>query len=194
FKLQTMYTRQSAPDSEGPTLVMTREKYGEGDPRAWAASDKVGGSPGAAEPIGGGGRNVLINEILAHTENPAVPDFVELYNHGNQPVDLSGALITDGDTNSFRISNGTIIPANGFLSFDQNQLEFAFKAAGDRVFLISSNQTRVLDAVRFDAQANAVSIGRLPDGAETFRELAYPTPGARNGDAGLKSRDIVINE
>ena len=36
-------------DGAGHSLVLARASYGENDPRAWAASDVVGGSPGRAE-------------------------------------------------------------------------------------------------------------------------------------------------
>src|SRR6185436_4112367 len=182
-----------APDGTGHSLILNRPSYGERDPRAWAASDKRGGSPGAADPRGPTSP-VVINEILAHTESDDYTDYIELYNHSKQAVDLSGALITDGNTNIFRIPNGTTIVSNGFVSFNQFALGFAFQAAGDRAILIESNQTRVLDAVRFDAQANNVSSGRFPDGSETWRELATLSAGAANGFGGIKRRDIVINE
>ena len=36
-------------DGAGHSLVLARPSYGEGDPRAWAASDQLGGNPGAAD-------------------------------------------------------------------------------------------------------------------------------------------------
>jgi hypothetical protein len=53
-----------APDGTGHSLALARPSYGEDDPRAWAASDSIGGSPGAldsftADPL----RNVVINEF-----------------------------------------------------------------------------------------------------------------------------------
>src|SRR6266849_3586754 len=66
-----------AADGAGHSLVLARPSYGEGDPRAWAASDTVEGSPGRdeaynTEPL----RSVAINEVLAHTEDPHVEAFV----------------------------------------------------------------------------------------------------------------------
>jgi hypothetical protein len=60
------------------------------NPLAWGWSDKVGGSPGKAEgytpsPL----RNIVINEFLAASQLPDV-DFVELYNHSDTAVDISG--------------------------------------------------------------------------------------------------------
>jgi len=69
--------------------VLAYPSYGEEDARAWDISDAVGGTPGGLDtfhpsPL----RSVVINEILPHSENPAVPQFIELYNHSLARVDL----------------------------------------------------------------------------------------------------------
>jgi len=183
-----------AADGAGHSLVLARPSLGEGDPRAWAASDTLDGSPGRDDPYNTDPmRSIVINEILAHTEDPLVEDYIELYNHSTQPVDLSGAFLSDdASTNKFRIPNGTTISATGFVAFVQSTLGFALQANGERVFLVNSNQNRVIDVIDFGAQANGVSSGRSPDGAPTFRELSSRTPGAPNSRPLL--RDIVINE
>src|SRR5262249_31051714 len=86
----------------------------------------------------------------------------------------------------------TTIPAGGFLAFPQAQLGFALDPTGGRIFLINSNRSRVVDAVRYGAQAADISYGRSPDGAPLFSELAAPTPAAAN--AMPLSREIIINE
>ena len=145
------------------------------------------------EPIGAESlRPVVINEFLAHTDAPQV-DFIELFNTSAQPIDLGGAWLTDNPaTNKFRIPSPTIIPARGFMSFDQIRLGFSLSSAGERVLLLNSNQTRVIDALVFDAQARGVSFGRHPDGAPGFQELSQPTPSQPN--VAPLTRDIVINE
>src|SRR6185295_10482121 len=40
-----------APDGAGHSLVLAQPSFGEGNPAAWAASERVGGSPGAAETL-----------------------------------------------------------------------------------------------------------------------------------------------
>ena len=58
----------------------------------------VGGSPGALEPYRPGPlRSVAINEFLAHTDDPLL-DYIELYNHANQAVDISGCTLSDDPT------------------------------------------------------------------------------------------------
>jgi hypothetical protein len=182
-----------AADGAGHSLVLARPSYGEGNVEAWAASDAVGGSPGTTDPITvDPRRNVVINEFLAHTDDPEL-DFIELYNHSTQQVDISGCFLSDDrNTNKFTIPPNTMLPARGFISFNQNQLGFSLSSGGERIFFRNAASTRVLDAVRFEAQANGVSSGRYPDGAPGFAELAGKTPGTTN--SALLIRNIVLNE
>ncbi|HTD65517.1 MAG TPA: lamin tail domain-containing protein [Candidatus Limnocylindria bacterium] len=182
-----------AADGAGHSLVMARASYGEGDPRAWGQSDRVGGSPGRvdgflSEPI----RNVVINEFLAHTDLPD-EDYIELYNHGTAPVDLSGCWLSDAPaTNKFRIPDGTIIGATGFVHFTETMLGFSLSSEGEGIYFMNSNQTRVVDSIAFEGQENGISTGRSPNGAPTFARLATRTPGLPNGP--LRLEQIVINE
>jgi hypothetical protein len=187
------YPWPAAADGTGHSLVLGNPSYGEGDPRAWDISDVVGGSPGQADifrpsPL----RNVVLNEVLAHSENPGVPQFVELYNHSLQAVDLSGCILTDNAAaNQFVIPSGTVIPPAGFLSFTA-QLGFTLNPAGDTIYFIKPDRSRVLDAVQFTGQADGISYGRWPDGANDFYALQALTPGTNNSP--IIIGDIVINE
>ena len=182
-----------AADGAGHSLVLRRPSYGEGDPRAWAVSDVIGGSPGrldgwGREPL----RAVVINEFLANSDPPWL-DFVELYNAGNSTADLSGCWLSDQPgTNKFRIPDHTLLGPRGFLAFDEVALGFALDSEGEQIYLVNSNQTRVLDTVRFGAQAPNVSRGRQPDGAPFWGERVQPTPGRTN--SGALARELVINE
>ncbi|HTI70104.1 MAG TPA: lamin tail domain-containing protein [Candidatus Limnocylindria bacterium] len=182
-----------APDGTGHSLVLTRPSYGEDDPRAWGASEAVGGSPGRPETLlPNPQRGVVINEFLAHTDLPQI-DYIELYNHNNSPVDLSGCYLSDDpSTNKYKIPAGTVIPARGFLEFDETTLGFRLDAAGEWITLVSADATRLIDGIKFEAQENGVASGRWPDGAATVRRLANPTPGAPNGP--WRVEDVVINE
>ncbi len=183
----------TAADGAGHSLVLARPSYGEGNVTAWAASDAVGGSPGRLDPVTVDPlRNVIINEFLAHTDDPDL-DFIELYNHGLQSVDISGCFLTDDrELNKFTIPDGTVLSPRGFISYDQNELGFALSADGERIFFRNPDATRVIDAVRFEAQANGVSTGRYPDGGPSFSRLTTKTPGTTNSP--LRISDVVINE
>jgi regulation of enolase protein 1 (concanavalin A-like superfamily) len=183
-----------AASGTGHSIVLANPSYGEGDPRAWAISDQVGGSPGGMDtfhpsPL----RNVVINEILPHTENPAVPQFIELYNHSAGSVDVSGCILTDNPaTNEFVIPAGTVIGPAGFVSFSQSQFGFTLNGQGETLYFINPDNSRVLDAVQFGAQADGVSYGRWPDGANDFYAFTTNTPGTNNSP--ILIGDIVINE
>src|SRR5262249_19748992 len=154
-----------AADGTGHSLVLANPTYGEASPLAWAASDRKGGSPGFPDGTGPEpARSVVINEFLAHTDPPDL-DAIELFNRSTTPVDLSGCYLSDDPlTNKFRIPASTSIPARGFLAFDETTLGFRLSAAGETIYLVNALNTRVLDAVRFQGQANGVSSGRYPDG------------------------------
>ncbi len=195
--LQVDYSDHSpwpvAADGSGHSLVLAHPSYGENNPLAWSISDVIGGSPGrldsyTPEPV----RNVVINEFLAHTDPPDY-DYVELYNHSSQPVDISGCILTDDlSTNRFVIPAGTILGARQWVAYSCPNLSFNLNAAGEDIYFKNAADTRVIDAVRFDGQENGVATGRYPDGGDRFYRLAGKTPGSAN--APILVSDIVINE
>ncbi|HEV7924489.1 MAG TPA: lamin tail domain-containing protein, partial [Verrucomicrobiae bacterium] len=189
-----VYPWPVATDGTGHSLILANPTYGEGDPRAWDISDVVGGSPGGMDGFTPSLlRNVVINEILPHSENPAVPQFIELYNHSTSTVDVSGCILTDDPaTNEFVIPAGTVIGPAGFVSFTQSQFGFTLNGEGETLYFIKPDGSRILDAVQFGAQADGVSYGRWPDGANDFYAFTTNTPGTNNST--ILIGDIVINE
>jgi len=195
--LEILYSNQNpwpvAADATGHSLVLARPSYGEGNPEAWSISDTVGGSPGRQDGYTGSPlRSVVINEFLANTDlQPA--DYIELYNHANQAVDISGCSLSDeARTNKFVIPPNTTIPARGFVVFNQTQLGFGLSAGGETIYFRSADGLRVIDALQFEAQASDTASGRYPDGASDIYPLAAPTPAASNSE--ILIHDIVINE
>lgn len=198
MKLSVTYSPEPpwpvAADGAGPSLTLTRPSYGEGSPKAYGASARIGGTPGQNDLVSLDPRqSVVINEILAR---PAGLDagFVELYNTGTGPVSLAGCVLTDDPaTNKFTFAAGTQIAAGATLSVTAAELGFALKAYGDTLLLLAPAPSgQVLDAVKFPAQEAGVSFGRTPNGAPGPRRLATPTPGASN--SGYRIEDVVINE
>lgn len=182
-----------AADGAGHSLVLARPSYGEADPRAWSASETRGGSPGRPDPFTTDPlRPVVINEILAHTDEPLL-DYVELFHPGPGEVDLSHAILTDNpDQPKYRFPAGTRLAAGSFLALNQLQLGFALSSAGESVYLLNPAATRVIDAVRFGPQFNGISSGRLPNGTGPWTLLAQRSPAAANGAAW--SSPIVFSE
>jgi hypothetical protein len=185
----------TAPDGGGHSMVLARPSLGEADPRAWAASQLPGGSPGAEDvtvPVPGGLAAVFVNELLAHAPVGGL-DFVELFNYSTQAVDLTGCVLTDNpDTNKFVFPPGLLIAPLGFLALDQARLGFGLKAAGDTLWFKAPDGARVLDAVRFGPQEQGVAWGRFPDGAPEFGRLESATPGAANTRPRLS--EVIFSE
>ena len=184
-------------DGAGHSLVLARPSYGEGDLKAWEASASIGGSPGAADPVPSGPlEHVVINELLAHGDVNA--DFIELYNHSLVSVDISGCFLSDErNTNKFAIPPGTVLQPREFVAFTEAQLGFSLSAAGETVYFVNSNTTRVVDALRFAPMALEHSWGRYPDGASQFFALGIGgTPGATNDLRGSETMEseVVISE
>lgn len=180
-----------AADGAGHSMALARPSYGEDNPKAWAQSSRVGGSPGGYDGYRASAlRNVKINEFLANSETA---DFVELYNHSNAEVDISGCALSDSpSTNKFVFPASTKIPARGFLAVGQNDLGFGLSSGGETIYLRSADGSFVIDCIRFEAQALGVSSGRYPNGAESIYPFVTQTPGAAN--SATLTRDIVINE
>lgn len=180
-------------DGTGHSIVLARPSYGEGDPRAWDRSDITGGSPGALETYRPSAlRDVMINEVLTHTDPPDL-DSIELYNHANTSVDISGCTLSDDPAlNKYVVPTNTVIPARGFVYFTEPQLGFGLNAAGESIYFKNPAGSRVLDAIKCDAQANGVSFGRSPDGDAQWCKLSAKTLGTNNAARLLST--IVINE
>ncbi len=182
----------SAPDGSGPSLVLARPTYGQDSVQSWASSAFVNGSPGTQEPIVSDALgSILINELLAHTDDPLV-DFIELYNRSNQSVNLTGCILTDDPTtNKFVIGNVTV-NAGGWVAFNQTQMGFSLSAMGETVYLKNPDGTRIIDSIRFGGQENSISFGRFPDGGTAWHRQKTRTPGTSS--TGIRESRIVINE
>ena len=176
------------------------------DGAKWRASTASGGSPGADDPppvIA----PVLINEVLTHTDLPAV-DRIELFNPTLGTVNIGGWFLTDDSVvpNKFRIPDGTMISAQGFVSFDETQFNptpgtngsFSLGSAGEQVYLISGDATTNLTGwshgFAFGAAANGVTFGRHVNsvGEEQFPAQISQTFDATN--SGPRTGPLVINE
>ena len=154
----------------------------------WRASTYIGGSPGVADPVPD--ETVLLNEITAHTDTGQPPPFesndqIELYNPTASNIILTGWHLSDdlNEPNKWAIPNGTVVPAHGFVLFDEDDFHpgrvtgFGLGKAGEEVLL--SAPGRVVDTLRFKGQFAGVSLGRYPDGSPHWL-TTLPTPGQTN--------------
>ena len=154
----------------------------------WRASTYAGGSPGYDDGLPM--ERVMLNEITAHTDTGEDPpyesnDQIELYNPTASAVVLTGWYLSDdlGELQKWAIPDGTVIPAFGFVLFDEDDFHpdrvegFGLDKAGEEVVLTSPDG--VVDSIRFKGQENGASLGRYPDGAADWITTT-PTPEAAN--------------
>ena len=163
--------------------------------------------------------SVFINEFMAaNTSTPPLDpvdgdyeDWIELYNPGADAVDLSGYFLTDNLTNStqFRIPDGTIIPANGYLVIladnEPNQTavdpahyihaNFGLRAQGEDIGLYAPNGVTLIDGINdFPPQTNNVSMGRFPDATGGFQYMTNATAGRVNipNASGVNHQPVML--
>ncbi len=163
----------------------------------WPFQDAVP-SPGSTNVFQDNGPDIFINEFMAlNTSTVMDPqgeyeDWVELFNPGNEAVNLTGYHLSD-DPNSparWAFPPGTIIPPEDFLIVwcDSDPLDlglhtnFKLSASGEAIGLYGpvGAGTPVIDEYIFGLQTADISLGRFPDGTEQWTFFDHPTPGASN--------------
>lgn len=135
---------------------------------------------------------LYINEVFADgTKDATDPDWVEIYNGSDIPVDISGyAFYDDGIKTSGkpkRILNSGAIPSKGFLVLKteytggEYAIEFGLSTSGDAVYLENSSGVLVasLDFLSINLSGKK-SYGRQPDGSSNLAVFLTPTKGAPN--------------
>ena len=141
---------------------------------------------------------LFINEFVALNtdgitdENGEYEDWVEIYNPGQQMVDLGGMFLTDDlqiDTR-WTFPEGITLDAGDYLIVwcdsdeEDGPLHTSFKlsAAGEQCGLFSSvaDGHELIDSVTFGAQSENISYGRMCDGCLDWTYFSQPTPAASN--------------
>lgn len=192
-----------ASDGEGYSLVTVSKNPSRDQnvPTAWRQSLVIDGSPGADDQ-----GIALITEVLTHTDEPQT-DAIELYNPGDDAVDVGGWYITDDNNNpiKYRIPDGTEIPAGGYITFDESDFNaspdsgssFTFSSHGEEAWLIADKRGCAYGychGFSFGELENGVSIGRYinSEGNELFVAQKELTLGKEN--SGPLASPLVISE
>lgn len=119
---------------------------------------------------------VRINEVESDSGTPG--DWVELYNQGASPVDLSGFAFRDNDdTHTYLIPAGTTIAAGGYLVLEEAALGFGL-GSGDSARLFDTTGAMV-DSYTWTAHATT-TYGRCPNGSGAFTTTTASTKGTAN--------------
>lgn len=142
-------------------------------------------------------QSLYINEFMALNNSTIkdnfdkYEDWIEIYNAGNFPVDLTGFGLTDDKNVPYKwVFTGDVeIPAKGYLLIwasnrdtiigDFIHTNFALSGSGEFIGLSSPNQI-FIDSITFGPQTADRSYGRKPDGSSNWQIFVSPTPGMSN--------------
>lgn len=149
--------------------------------------------------------SLVINEVMASNakaikdEQGQYDDWIEIYNFGNETVDIGGMYLTDDltDPTKWQIPTNspsdTTIPARGYLLIwaDKDTTDtglhanFKLDAMGEGLGLFDTSTSgmddvTLIDYVILNEQTADISYGRYPDGSDNLFFLVSPTPGTEN--------------
>lgn len=148
-----------------------------------------------------GASNIItlyINEVFSDgTKDATDPDWFEVYNASEIPVDLKDYQIYDegiktslgtASPKAKRVLSSIVIPAKGYAvittEYNSEAVTFGLSTSGDAVYL--ENPSGVLvSSLDFNtiALAGKKSYGHKPDGTGALTTFTTPTKGASNNDA-----------
>jgi len=148
---------------------------------------------------------LVINEFMASNSSEIrdpqgeYDDWIEIYNYGNDAIDIGGLYLTDNLSApaKWRIPEGkpgvATIPAGGYLliwadsDIADSGLHASFKlsASGEEIGLFDIDGITLIDSVVFNEQTADISYGRYPDAGDNLRFFGVPSPGRQNNNAYL---------
>jgi hypothetical protein len=140
-----------------------------------AASTK-GASNGCTPAV----TRVRINEVESSGGDPG--DWIELYNPGATPADVSGFIFRDNDdTHTYLVPAGAVIAPGGFYVLEEAAVGFGL-GSPDSTRIFDPAGT-LLDSFTWTAHATT-TYGRCPDGTGAFVTTTSATKGAVNACPG----------
>ena len=138
--------------------------------------------------------NVVINEVLASNDSSYIDpssnsydEWLELYNPGNNQVNLNGWYLTDdiNDTSKYMFPDTLILPGEYLIVWCDDEYgdpglhtPFNITKNGGDLYLFDDNLIMV-DSLIFGQQRTDTSFSRIPNGTGNF-VFAMPTPMAVN--------------
>ncbi len=140
---------------------------------------------------------IFINEVQHDGDDEATEpwrqrDYIELYNSTSNPTDISGwKMYDDKGEDVFTIPAGTIIQANGFVTFetledklgdanDGTRFDFGLGKSGDWVYLYNQNGRD-----KNDIYKNLVDIIEVPSFSDLYEGMGYTFGRAEDGSTKL---------
>lgn len=127
--------------------------------------------------------SVVINEWISYPLEG--PDWIELFNSGDAPADISEILIVDSGKSV--VGQGTRIPPLSYLDSRSwirlnagEDLNFGLDNRGESIRVYQQNGFSLISGVDFGPQPLGRSEGFYPDGSGTRIQMEFPTPGSAN--------------
>jgi hypothetical protein len=197
-------------DGLGFTLSLIEPYLDNAIPENWISSYLAGGSAGKPNEYIPEHNNIIINEFCAINNNfnsdefGEFNDWIELFNAGNEAVNIAGLYMTDNFSSprKFRFPNTnpglTTIPSKGYLLLwadndtEQGILHLNFKLDGEKeqIGLLEANAIDFIDSISYINQYPDTTFGRIPDGSGPWFYM-LPTPRAKNSTDTIKFPDPI---
>ncbi|MCD4746165.1 MAG: chitobiase/beta-hexosaminidase C-terminal domain-containing protein, partial [Bacteroidales bacterium] len=138
---------------------------------------------------------LAINNTVNQDEYGEFDDWLEIYNFGDDTVNIFGLYITDdlSEPDKWQIlAQLTIIP-DSFIIFwadgqpEQGDLHLNFKlsGSGEEIGIFTPDNLTLIDFFIFNHQNEDISQGRQPDGSSTWNFFTVPTPCSSNTTQGM---------
>ncbi|MCH8942554.1 MAG: CotH kinase family protein [Bacteroidetes bacterium] len=161
-------------------------------------------------------QSVVINEVMSSNtitlkdNNGNYPDWIEIYNNSDNPINLNGYGLSDNDLLPFKwvFPNGTlgtyqyiVVFASGVSNtsdFQNLHTNFKIKQSGEPISLTDPNGN-LIDHIVATVIPSDVSLGRQPDGSTNWFYFSNgeATPGSSNnnasGTSGLTDPPVFSN-
>ncbi|MHC4739737.1 MAG: chitobiase/beta-hexosaminidase C-terminal domain-containing protein, partial [Planctomycetota bacterium] len=137
------------------------------------------------------------NSVYEDPDNPGeYSDWIEIYNAGDETIDMSGMYLTDNLENptQWQIPGGVSLTSGAYLVILADLLDyqgialhtnFKLGAGGEQIGLFHSNGTTEIDSIDFDQINQYTDISYGLDANDALRFFGVPTPVAENNDAYL---------
>lgn len=139
---------------------------------------------------------LVINELMASNDSLVADeageydDWLEIYNRGDDFVNLSGYFLSDRFTelDKWAFPAGYLLAPDSYLTVwvdkdeEQGDLHTSFKlSGGGEQIILSSPNLEILDSTSFGSQITDLSLARVPNGTGPFT-FHTPTFGASNDE------------
>lgn len=151
-------------------------------------------------PLNGALKNVRINELMARNtstiadDHNEFDDWFELYNAGQDSIELSELFVSDDPfwSHKWQLPEGKLAPDEYFLVWADDSpnegaqhCNFKLSVDGEHIAVYKNSSQEfppfyLEDQIQFDQQINDESIGLFPNGTGSLESLSFASPGWNN--------------